>query len=199
MDLAERALIAVNNIPAMVAYWDAKERCQFSNEAYREWFGRGREDLVNLSLEEVLGPTLYRKNRKHIRGVLRGEKQIFERKSRLPGGVTRTWIATYVPDLVDGVVRGFWAHVADTTLLSDREAALQTTIAERDKALAEIRTLRGLLPICSYCKRIRDEEQVWHRLEAYLTAHTDADFSHGICPDCLESHFGSDTLASLTR
>jgi PAS domain S-box-containing protein len=196
MDLAELALIAVNNIPAMVAYWNANERCVFSNDAYREWFGRSPSEMVNMSMRELLGP-LYEKNVCYIRAALRGERQVFERRIQLPGGGSRESIATYIPDAVDGTIRGFWAHVADVTVLREREAALQQTIEERDKALAEVRTLRGLLPICSYCKRIRDEERVWHALEAYLKAHTDAEFSHGICPDCLEHHFGPDALTKL--
>ena len=57
-------------------------------------------------------------------------------------------------------------------------------MAELEKALAEINTLKGILPICSACKMIRDESGVWHPLEDYISDHSDADFSHGICPGC---------------
>jgi hypothetical protein len=57
-----------------------------------------------------------------------------------------------------------------------------------ERALAEIRTLRGLVPICCHCKRIRDEAGLWHQIEAYVRDHTHADFTHGICPDCLTVH-----------
>lgn len=63
---------------------------------------------------------------------------------------------------------------------------------EKDKleaALKEIKTLRGLLPICSHCKRIRDDLGTWHSLEAYLRSHTEAMLSHGICPECLRKHY----------
>ena len=63
---------------------------------------------------------------------------------------------------------------------------------ERDKlqsALAEIKTLRGIIPICSYCKQIRDDEGAWKRLEEYLHEHSDASLSHSICPKCMEKHF----------
>ncbi len=49
---------------------------------------------------------------------------------------------------------------------------------------AEIRALKGLLPICSSCKRIRDDKGYWNRIEEYIRANTDARFTHGICPDC---------------
>jgi len=197
MRLAKLGLEAVNRIPAMVAYWNCDQRCVFANHAYREWFGRSPEQMVDLSMTELLGPSLYQKNLRYILGALRGEKQVFERRITLPDGSRRAGIATYIPDVVGGSVRGFWAHVADVTVLRGREAALRQTIEERHKALTEVRTLRGLLPICSYCNRIRDQKQVWHALEAYLTTHTDADFSHGICPECVERHFGADALATL--
>lgn len=58
-------------------------------------------------------------------------------------------------------------------------------IGDLRAALAEVRTLSGLLPMCSGCKKIRDDKGYWNRLEDYISEHTDADFSHGICPDCM--------------
>lgn len=63
---------------------------------------------------------------------------------------------------------------------------LVAKIAALEEALANVRQLRGLLPICSYCKRIRNDGDYWQQLETYITAHSDARFSHGICPPCLE-------------
>lgn len=56
-------------------------------------------------------------------------------------------------------------------------------------ALDNIKTLRGLLPICSHCKKIRDDQGQWHTVETYVKDRTEADFSHGICPDCLNKHY----------
>jgi GAF domain-containing protein len=53
------------------------------------------------------------------------------------------------------------------------------------EALEKVKTLHGLLPICAWCKRIRDDKGYWSQVEAYVHAHTDADFTHGICPECL--------------
>ena len=63
---------------------------------------------------------------------------------------------------------------------------------ERDKlqdALSEIKTLRGIIPICSYCKQIRDDAGAWKQLEEYIHEHSDAAFSHSICPKCMETHY----------
>jgi len=55
-----------------------------------------------------------------------------------------------------------------------------------EKALDEIKTLKDILPICSYCKKIRDDEGYWKQVEDYISTHTDTRFSHGICPECLK-------------
>lgn len=60
---------------------------------------------------------------------------------------------------------------------------------ELQKSLAEIKTLSGLLPICSYCKNIRDSNGYWNQLEEYISSHTDSRFSHGICDKCMKEHF----------
>jgi len=57
-------------------------------------------------------------------------------------------------------------------------------ILDLRKALEEVKTLKGFIPICSSCHKIRDDEGFWQRLELYISAHSDAQFSHGICPDC---------------
>jgi PleD family two-component response regulator len=62
-------------------------------------------------------------------------------------------------------------------------------IGELKQALSKIKQLSGLLPICSHCSKIRDEKGVWNRLETYIEAHSEADFSHSICPACAEKHF----------
>jgi DNA-binding response OmpR family regulator len=72
-----------------------------------------------------------------------------------------------------------------------RLVELQRTLADRvrqlQEALARVKQLQGLLPICCYCKNIRVDQNYWQQLEAYLTAHADLHFSHGICPRCFQS------------
>ena len=71
-----------------------------------------------------------------------------------------------------------------------RIVQLQTGLAEKvtqlESALSKVRRLTGLLPICAYCKAIRDDSDYWHRVEEYVSEHADVQFSHGICPKCLE-------------
>jgi len=69
-----------------------------------------------------------------------------------------------------------------------RLVSLQSALAERvrelEGALSHVKQLHGLLPICCYCKKIRDDKNYWHQVESYVASHADVRFSHGICPDC---------------
>lgn len=68
-------------------------------------------------------------------------------------------------------------------------AALAVRGAELEGALAQVRTLSGVLPICMHCHQIRDDGQAWQKLEQYISEHTDANFSHSLCPACLDKHY----------
>jgi DNA-binding response OmpR family regulator len=63
---------------------------------------------------------------------------------------------------------------------------LADRVAELEQALSRVKRLHGLLPICSYCKRIRGDDRYWKQVDAYIAEHTDAQFTHGICPPCSE-------------
>ena len=74
--------------------------------------------------------------------------------------------------------------------VGSRVIRLQTALADRvkelEEAMSSVKTLQGLLPICCYCKKIRDDGNYWHRVESYIAGHANVRFSHGICPDCSE-------------
>jgi phosphoserine phosphatase RsbU/P len=76
------------------------------------------------------------------------------------------------------------ARVAVGVRVLGLQQKLAERVAELQDALSNVKQLRGLLPICSYCKRIRGDDQYWLQVEAYIADHSDAQFSHGICPTC---------------
>jgi len=80
-----------------------------------------------------------------------------------------------------------WISVGRRIL--DLQIALTTKIDELEGALRQVKQLRGLLPICMHCKNIRDEEATWQKLEVYIEHHSDAAFTHSLCPDCLALHY----------
>lgn len=76
------------------------------------------------------------------------------------------------------------ARIAVGQRLLAMQHALAARVHELEHAQAQIRTLRGIVPICASCKKIRDDDGYWHQVESYVRAHSEADFSHSICPGC---------------
>jgi len=106
----------------------------------------------------------------------------------------------YIPEfgwylVVEQAENGLTADVTRTLLINLAVCALITAVVlglvkRAVRAYQErIETLRGIVPICSYCKKIRDDQGYWNQVEAYVSRHTQAEFSHGICPDCLQQHY----------
>ena len=77
--------------------------------------------------------------------------------------------------------------------VGERVLELQSSLAERvselEDALSHVRLLQGIIPICSFCHKIRDDRESWQRVDQYISEHSDAQFSHGLCPECLEKHY----------
>jgi len=85
-----------------------------------------------------------------------------------------------------------YSVVHDITELKKVENERELLIAELKSALEEIKTLRGIIPICSTCKKIRSDEGQWTKIETYVEQHSDALFSHGLCNDCMDKHYGKE-------
>ena len=81
------------------------------------------------------------------------------------------------------------AAISDISERHQVEAERNQLIKDLQDAAARIKVLRGLLPICSFCKKIRDDEGYWEQLESYISEHSEALFSHGICPVCMKEHY----------
>jgi CheY-like chemotaxis protein len=91
-------------------------------------------------------------------------------------------------DIVKGFEFGGVDYVTKPFHSAELLARMKTHI-DLKRARDEIKTLRGLLPTCAWCRRIRNEEGKWESIEKYVQEHTEADFSHGMCPDCLAEKF----------
>lgn len=128
------AKLIANNVPGMLAYWTADFRCAFANDAYLAWFGYTAEQMVGMSMMEVLGEALFRKNEPYIRAALQGEAQQFERTLIKSNGETGYTWAQYIPRMVDGQVHGFFALVIDITQLKLSEQALRESEIRLNKA-----------------------------------------------------------------
>ncbi len=88
-----------------------------------------------------------------------------------------------------GAIVGASSIARDITEKKRIEQERENLIAELRAALAKVKTLSSLLPICSHCKKIRNDESYWQQLESYICQHSGTQFSHGICPECLKKYY----------
>jgi hypothetical protein len=79
---------------------------------------------------------------------------------------------------------GFFVHVADITQMKRLAQDRENLILDLRAALGQIKTLSGLLPICAWCKNVRDDKGYWKEIQTYLSEHSEVSFTHGICEDC---------------
>jgi diguanylate cyclase (GGDEF)-like protein/PAS domain S-box-containing protein len=123
----ERYLKAIlNKLPSMIGYWDKDLRNVFANQAYKEWFGLDPESIYGKHIKDVIGEERYNLNLPYILKALSGEQQIFERIIPSPeGNAIRYSLANYIPDVVDGEVKGFFVLVSDVTPVKHAEMALR--------------------------------------------------------------------------
>lgn len=101
------------------------------------------------------------------------------------------------PDLVNLRVRNHLKLKLQRDQLKKQRDILQRQKIVLEGTLARIKRLEGLIHICMYCKKIRNEEEVWEQMEKYISEHSDAMFSHGVCPDCIDEFKKSMSLKSL--
>ncbi len=114
----------LDELPAMVGFWDADQVTCFVNRAYAEWFGRPAQELVGTQLADLLGEQLYTQNLRYLGRALRGEKQDFERQVVDAAGQERRTYVAYTPHLVDGAVEGVLVLEVDVSSRVEAEAAL---------------------------------------------------------------------------
>ena len=127
----------IDNLPAMIAYWDTDCRNVVANSAYRDYFGIDPDQLKGAHISDVLGKDVYALNLPYIEGVLDGRPQTFERTLTNSRGVTRHTRASYVPDIAaDGRTAGFFVLVTDITPLFQARKALERSV-QQYRALAQ--------------------------------------------------------------
>jgi len=89
------------------------------------------------------------------------------------------------------------ARVSVGVRILELQTALAVRVSELEGAMAGVKQLQGLLPICCYCKKIRDDQNYWQQVEGYISKHSEAQFSHGVCPDCFEKIVKPEIARSL--
>jgi len=157
------------------------------NDRVCEMLGRSRDELREMTWSELTHPEDLAADLERFEQVLSGQIDNYtmdKRFIRKDGGVVWTSVGIGCVRDSSRSVRYIVAVLNDITARKRAEHEQERLIAELQKALSEVKKLSGLLPICSSCKKIRDDRGYWNRIESYIREHSEAEFSHGICPDC---------------
>jgi PAS domain S-box-containing protein len=153
------------------------------NPAWERTLGFTREELMSKPFFEFVHPDDRERTLNQNREVRGGGKALsFENRYLCKDGSYRwlRWNAAPSPS-----ERVIYSVARDVTESKNADEERERLVRELQTALAEVKTLQGILPICSYCRKIRDDENYWHTVENYISRHTMSRFSHGICPSCM--------------
>ena len=169
---------------------DPNGRFLYVNPAWRQTLGYSEEEVDKMTLRDILAPETVTHCQAAFAEVMHGKavdriETVFVAKDGRRVFVEGNASAK----LLDGKPLHTRAIFHDITLRKEAEAEMERLINELQKSLAEVKTLSGLLPICSWCKKIRDDKGYWNQLESYISRHSGVDFSHSICPDCMRKHY----------
>ncbi len=180
----------------MLCFLDFSGRFKRLNPAWETTLGFTRAELMAKRFIEFVHPDDRERTLVQNQGVRSGgHARSFENRYLCKDGSYRWLLWNAAPDPRREVIYGV---ARDITERKRAEEERERLVAELQQALAEVRTLRGFLPICAYCKRISNDQNYWQSVEAYISTHTDTRFSHGICPSCFTSRVEPE-LAKLKK
>jgi PAS domain S-box-containing protein len=156
------------------------------NSAWERTLGYTLDELSSRPFIEFVHPD-DRARTLNQNGSVRGGGQAlsFENRYLCKDGSFRWFRWNATPDPAQQVI---YSVARDVTEAKQAEAERERLVAELTSALAEIKVLQDILPICSYCHKIRTDDDYWLTVEAYLAQHANTQFTHGICPDCMREH-----------
>jgi PAS domain S-box-containing protein len=173
----------------MLCLLDFNGRFKRLNPAWERTLGFTRQELMAKPFIEFVHPDDRERTLKQNLEVRSGGQALsFENRYLCKDGSYRWFLWNAAPDSVEHVI---YSMARDVTVRKQAEEERERLLTELQSALAEVKTLQEILPMCSYCRKIRDDENYWHTVENYISQHTSTRFSHGICPHCLETELGS--------
>lgn len=158
---------------------------EYVNTSAAEYFHKRPEEIVGKKRALLFPPELSSGQRRSLQNVFEtGMSQYAESKITYEDIIT--WLGTWLVPLRDstGHVNAVMGVARDITNQKWLEEDKHKLLIKLQEALSQVKTLSGLLPICSVCKKIRDDQGYWQQVEGYIQSKTDAKFTHGVCPDC---------------
>jgi PAS domain S-box-containing protein len=185
----ERFRRAFDDAPIGMALVNPQGRFLKANRALCAMLGFSEAELIEKDFQSITYPDDLEKDLALLREVLAGkilsyqmEKRYFDKKREI------IFVRLNVSLIREpnGDPRYFVSQVENITELKHRETEREKLIVELQETLTRVKTLSGLIPICGWCKNIRSDEGFWHTVEDYVRSHTEATFTHGVCPSCQE-------------
>lgn len=172
----------IDSIPETALLLDPEGVVLLANQTSAGRLGFTLAGLVGSNIFSHMPEDLAAQRRTHLATVLRTRRPLAFDEQR-----SNRSLHTQLTPVLDstGQVTAIAALSFDITERQRMEEQLRRSVAEMERALSEVKTLSGLLPICAGCKKIRDDKGYWNHVEQYLRQHTQAEFSHGLCPDCI--------------
>ncbi|MCX7634413.1 MAG: PAS domain S-box protein [Syntrophales bacterium] len=159
---------------------------RFINSHAASYAGYTREELLGQRAKMLIHPEDVSDAAAHAVAMLRGERvDPYEFRIVTKDGRVRWIMETVIPIAYNGAP-AVLGNSMDVTRLKEMEAERERLIGELQDHLQKIKKLSGLLPICASCKKIRNDEGYWQQLETYIRDHSEAEFSHSLCPECVE-------------
>lgn len=160
------------------------------NAASERMFGYTAEEAIGRHISFLIPPSRYGELEEIMNRLARGEGTEARDTIRLNKAGEQVHVSLTISPIMgsDGAVKGASEIAHDISGRLRLQQNQEKLIAELRDALAHVRTLSGLLPICAWCKKVRDDEGYWREVESYIHDRTNVDFSHGICPECAARH-----------
>ncbi|PYO77730.1 MAG: hypothetical protein DMD63_09990 [Gemmatimonadetes bacterium] len=167
----------------MICFLDFNGYFRRVNKAWERTLGYTREELTSRRFIEFVHPDDRERTLNQNAQVRGGGKALsFENRYRCKDGSYRWLRWNAAPDSPQNVIYGVARDITESKRAEEEREQL---VRELQAALAEVKALQQILPICSYCRKIRDDENYWHTVENYISRHTSTRFSHSICPSCM--------------
>jgi PAS domain S-box-containing protein len=167
----------------MLCFLNFNGRFKRLNPAWERTLGFTREELMSKPFIEFVHPDDRARTLNQNREVRGGGKALgFENRYLCKDGSYRWFLWNAAPDTAEQVIYSVARDVTASKLAAQEREQL---VRELQAALDEVKALRGILPMCSYCRKVRDDNDYWHTVENYISTHTTTMFTHGICPSCV--------------
>lgn len=178
---------AINSTLSGLIITDLNGAVRFANPSFCSMLDYSHDDIVGMNAADVFSTKEIRtfSDVVAIVDISKDDSQEFVVESKEGRRFVVEVSASNVTSS-SGEIVGRMASFIDITKRKEVEADREKLVSKLQEALNKIKTLKGIIPICAACKKIRDDKGYWNQIESYIKEHSEADFSHGICPECAE-------------